>query len=130
MERRVLLAVVLSFIVLYAYQAIFVPPQPPAQSRSSASPTTEAPVAQSPAPTTSPAAAPAPIKPVVGESLERDIVVDTATVRAVFTNRGARIKQWLLKSTATMQPAGQPGAKRSASRPAAPVLAAQLTRAD
>jgi len=63
-------------------------------------------VAQSPAPTTSPAAAPAPIKPVVGESLERDIVVDTATVRAVFTNRGARIKQWLLKTY--RDDAGQP----------------------
>src|SRR5256886_14895 len=106
MERRVLLAVVLSFVVLYAYQAIFVPPQPPSPSRSSASPTTEAPVAQSPAPTTSPAAAPASIKPVVGESVERDIVVDTATVRAVFTNRGARIKQWLLKTY--RDDAGQP----------------------
>jgi len=106
MERRVLLAVVLSFIVLYAYQAIFVPAQPPERSRSSASPTTEAPVAQPPAPTTSPAAAPAPIKAVVGESVERDIVVDTATVRAVFTNRGARIKQWLLKTY--RDDAGQP----------------------
>jgi YidC/Oxa1 family membrane protein insertase len=107
MERRVLLAVVLSFIVLYAYQAIFVPSPPPTRSRSSASPTSEAPaapVAQPPA--SAPAVAPTTIKPVVGESAERDIVVDTATVRAVFTNRGARIKQWLLKTY--RDDAGQP----------------------
>ena len=99
MERRVLLAVVLSFIVLYAYQAIFVPSPPPTPSRSSASPTSEAPAAPvTQPPASAPAVAPATIKPVVGESAERDIVVDTATVRAVFTNRGARIKQWLLKT--------------------------------
>src|SRR2546425_9588158 len=106
MERRVLLAVVLSFVVLYAYQAFFVPPPPPSLARSSASTTTETPVAQSPAQTASPAVAPTSIKPVVGESVERDVVVDTATVRAVFTNRGARIKQWLLKTY--RDDAGQP----------------------
>jgi YidC/Oxa1 family membrane protein insertase len=46
------------------------------------------------------------MKPVVGESTEREVVVDTATVRAVFTNRGARIKEWLLKTY--RDDAGQP----------------------
>ena len=35
MERRVLIAIFLSFIVLYAYQAIFVPSPPPTRSPSS-----------------------------------------------------------------------------------------------
>src|ERR1700741_2623915 len=100
MERRVLIAVFLSFVVLYAYQAIFVPPPPPSKSpsspQSSQAPGTPAaqPADSAPPPV---AIAPASSKPVVGESTERDVVVDTATVRAVFTNRGGRIKQWLLK---------------------------------
>jgi hypothetical protein len=32
MERRILIAVFLSFLVLYAYQALFVPPPPPTRS--------------------------------------------------------------------------------------------------
>ena len=34
---------------------------------------------------------------LVGESDERDITVETRTVRAVFTNRGARLRHWVLK---------------------------------
>jgi YidC/Oxa1 family membrane protein insertase len=104
MERRVLLAISLSFLVLFIYQAMFVPAVPPATSGN---------VSAGPASTTSPAsltapsgnlseAAPAaPAAPaaalVVGESAERDITVDTQKVRAVFTNRGARVKHWILK---------------------------------
>ena len=121
MERRILLAVFLSFLVLYAYQALFVPapPQPPA---SGASPST-APV-QEPAPSTQPAAgapntAPAPTTaaapdaaatnaapPVIAESAEREIVVDTDTVTAVLSNRGARVVHWRLKNYRDAQ--GQP----------------------
>ncbi|HEV8316543.1 MAG TPA: membrane protein insertase YidC [Vicinamibacterales bacterium] len=102
MERRVLIAIFLSFIVLYAYQAIFVPSPPPTRSPSSppaSSETSPASGAQPGPPEAAPAAtAPATIKPIVGESSERDVVLDTTTVRAVFTNRGARIRQWLLKT--------------------------------
>ena len=54
MERRVLLAVVLSFLVLYAYQALFVPPPPPPsqqiqQTRSSEPRAAAAPAASAPA---------------------------------------------------------------------------------
>jgi YidC/Oxa1 family membrane protein insertase len=102
MERRVLIAIFLSFIVLYAYQAIFVPSPPPTRSPSSppaSSETSPASGAQPGTPEAAPAAtAPATIKPIVGESSERDVVLDTTTVRAVFTNRGARIRQWLLKT--------------------------------
>ena len=43
-----------------------------------------------------PAAAPA-AAPLVAESAERDIPVETRDVIAVFTNRGARLKSWRLK---------------------------------
>ncbi len=95
MERRIFLAVFLSFVVVYAYQALFVPaerPRPPAEQPAAPAAPPVATV-QTPAPaSTAPAA-----QPVVSEPTERDIVLDTETVRAVFTNRGGRIKQWQLK---------------------------------
>ena len=36
--------------------------------------------------------------PLVADRAERDIVVETRSVRAVFTNRGARLKSWQLKT--------------------------------
>src|SRR6266545_3103877 len=112
MERRVLLAIFLAFIVLYAWQALFVKPvpKPAATSTSSSassasgrgstavpSPVTgaasPAPTATSPPPIGPPAAA-----PVVSEPTERDVRVETRDVIAVFTNRGARLKSWRLKS--------------------------------
>src|SRR4030095_5909973 len=102
MERRVLLAVILSFIVLYAYQAIFVPPAPRRPAPATAAPpspanqaTVTSPVPVEPMPT--PVVALPAVATVTGETGERDIVVDTTTVRAVLTNRGARLKSWQLK---------------------------------
>jgi YidC/Oxa1 family membrane protein insertase len=106
MERRVLIAVFLSFLVLYGYQALFVPP-PPAPATQTAAPPGESPqgadtTAATPA---APPAAAAPAVPdapaaavVVGDTSEREIVVDTATVEATLTNRGARILHWRLKN--------------------------------
>ena len=37
------------------------------------------------------------VQAIVSEPAEREIVVDTATVRAVFSNRGARLVSWQLK---------------------------------
>jgi YidC/Oxa1 family membrane protein insertase len=103
MERRVLLAVFLSFLVLYGYQALFVPPvQPPPETPAGAA----APATPRPADTPTPApqaAAPvqAPEVPaadvIVGDSAEREIIVDTATAEATLTNRGGRITHWRLK---------------------------------
>jgi len=122
MERRVLLAIFLSFVVLYAYQALFVrtPAKPPATSTTSsgATPaTTAAPGGSaaatnaSPAPPpvsgattgatgvgTSLAVAPAPGTAVIGDTEERDVRVETPHVIAVFTNRGGRLKSWRLKN--------------------------------
>ena len=107
MEKRVLIAVVLSFIVLYGYQALFPPPQP-ADPRTAtgtpASPAT-APVTASPgggaAPsaTVTPSSAPAQptAAPVVADTAERDITLENQSVRAVFTTRGGALKSWRLK---------------------------------
>jgi YidC/Oxa1 family membrane protein insertase len=103
MEKRVLLAVFLSFLVLYLYDALLRPRRPPAR----AAQTSTAPAKPSPAKpveTASPTAKPpAPVEPVnlgtatVGEPQERTIVVETASVVATFSNRGAEIRGWQLK---------------------------------
>ncbi len=109
MERRVLVAVFLSFLVLYGYQAFFVPQEPPPSATStpqsqpvtlpadtrSATESGSAP----PSPGTLEQASPAPVSdaPLVGEADERDIRVESDLVTAVFTNRGAVLKSWRLK---------------------------------
>jgi YidC/Oxa1 family membrane protein insertase len=102
MERRVLLAISLSFLVLFVYQALLVPPAPPQTPAN----TTESQSIVPPAPgvmalgnmtSAAPILPAAPSAPVVGDSEEREIVVETQKVRAVFTNRGARLRHWQLK---------------------------------
>jgi len=101
MERRVLVAILLSFIVLYAYQAFVAKPAPKPVAGSPSTTKTQASSATSTAPVTPPAEAtptPAPAAAaVVGEATEQDIRVETRDVIAVFTNRGARLKSWRLK---------------------------------
>jgi YidC/Oxa1 family membrane protein insertase len=119
MERRVLLAIFLSFIVLYAYQALFVRPVPKTASTSatSSSATTQTPstgAATTTAPVTPPAAvntgaptatnptlatAPAPgTTTLISAGEEQDVRIETPHVIAVFTNRGGRLKSWRLKA--------------------------------
>src|SRR4051812_41172742 len=112
MEKRVLLAVVLSFLVLYGYQALFPPPKPagnpagtattPAAPEKSPPPpggTTSAPAAA--APSGASAAAASPAQPaaaaIVADAAERDITFENESVRAVFTTRGGALKSWRLK---------------------------------
>jgi YidC/Oxa1 family membrane protein insertase len=112
MEKRVLLAVVLSFVVLYGYQALF-PPAKPAGTPGEGTPTPSQTAGQQPAagppkpapPTAStpaPAAA-APVDqqpgsvPVVGSATEQDVIFENDSIRAVLTNRGAALKSWRLK---------------------------------
>ncbi|MBA3270293.1 MAG: membrane protein insertase YidC [Acidobacteria bacterium] len=102
MERRVLVAISLSFFVLFAYQALFVPPQPPEGFAANVTAPVETvrSLGQAIGPGNITASAPTAVPlsaPVVGESVERDIVVETAKVRAVFTNRGGRLRHWVLK---------------------------------
>src|SRR5262245_61342477 len=110
MERRVLLAIFLAFLVLYVWQAMFVKPvpkpgtagtAPTATTAQGASGSTGA-AAPSAAPTPAPgAAAEAPPVPaaeaLVGDKEEREVRVETDRVIAVFTNKGARLKSWKVK---------------------------------
>ncbi len=109
MERRVLIAIFLSFLVLYLYQALIVKPQPkpaaaPVAGTTSAAPAApsgapvvpEAPDAKTGAPELKATAGPKAAT-LVGETAEREIRVETRDVIATFTNRGARLKSWRLK---------------------------------
>ena len=100
MERRILVAVFLSFLVLYAYQALVVPPpQPPPPQATSKPAAPAAPAASPEEPAPAPAISPSEPSPaaVVGDAAERQIIVDSPTVTATFTNRGGRIVRWQLK---------------------------------
>jgi YidC/Oxa1 family membrane protein insertase len=108
MERRVFIAIVLSFLVLYFYQAYFAPPPPPSPKPAASS----APVAEPQAPPDSTRSLPASSVPepspsvsgaspepqaLVSDPAEREITVETGKVTAVFTNRGGRLLHWRLK---------------------------------
>jgi YidC/Oxa1 family membrane protein insertase len=107
MEKRVLIAVFLSFLVIYAYQALVPsPPEPrrtggaPAQTpnpgsaagapagENNAVPGTPVATAEPPAPTST---------PLVADTEAREVVLENDAVRAVFSTRGAVLKQWTLK---------------------------------
>src|SRR5262245_24118484 len=103
MERRVLVAVFLSFLVLYAYQAFFVPPPPAsdkaAQQTAPSQAAKQSAAAQSPAPAATPSATPAAEpQALIAETAEREISIETATVQAVVSNRGGRLVHWRLKN--------------------------------
>jgi YidC/Oxa1 family membrane protein insertase len=118
MERRVLLAVFLSFLVLVIYQRLVEPPPLPVDqtvapaanpvgARPDGAPIGSGGGAATSAGVQAPAveARPAPVEtlatetfePTVFDSADRDIVVETEFVRAVFANRGAELISWQLK---------------------------------
>ena len=118
MERRVLLAFFLSFLVLFVYQSVFVPPPPdltgtdisgvPLSPSSTRTNEGVPPTAVPAPPVTAPPTAPilegandvvtlAPITTVIGADTEQTVVVESAAVRAVFSNRGAVLTSWELK---------------------------------
>ena len=111
MEKRVLLAVILSFIVLVASQVLFPPRKPPAFDTTPAQGTATGPAPATPA-ETSPVAAGAPgtdapsqtpdsverPRATVAAAKEQDVVVDSPQVHAVFSTRGATLKSWRLKN--------------------------------
>ncbi|MEX1130079.1 MAG: membrane protein insertase YidC [Vicinamibacterales bacterium] len=118
MEKRVLLAIVLSFIVLYGYQAIFPPPEPQKPAPAPQTPATPAPGAQPGPPATTPGAPAAQppaaeaveqapgAAPVVADTAERDITFENGSVLAIFSTRGGVIKSWRLKKY--LNPAKEP----------------------
>ncbi len=114
MEKRLLVTIFLSFLVLYAYQVFVLQPAAEKSKRQQAQAAASTPAAAQPpagapatgvsaAPTAAPGAAPAAAptasqaQPLVADQSDRDVVVETKVVRAVFTNRGAHLKSWALK---------------------------------
>src|SRR5262245_20690093 len=96
MERRLLLAIVLTFVVTTAYQWL-VPTQPPAReaarggSVAPAGQPAAAPASTEPPPAAPTVEAPAAVETVRADSAERTITVDNGVVRAVFSNRGGTL---------------------------------------
>jgi YidC/Oxa1 family membrane protein insertase len=107
MEKRVLLAVALSFVVLFGYQVLFPPPEP--AQRPASRPTPAAPAGQpTPAPGGVPETPPPALEaaPLVADVAERDVTFENDSVSAVFTTRGGALKSWRLKKY--QNAAGQP----------------------
>lgn len=104
MDRRLLIVFALTFLVIMLFQPLLKKygPQPPAKSETAQAPPqnqTQAPITtqptpQSPAPTS--AAAKKSDTPIQATT-ESDTVIENDVYRIVFTNRGARVKSWLLK---------------------------------
>ena len=110
MERRIFLAIILAALVMYGWQAFFMPPPPvrPADAATNTAP--PKPAEPAPAPTVAaPTVAPAPpaqaVQAIKGESSEREIVVETSVAEVVLSNRGGRVLHWRLKDYNT--PSGQ-----------------------
>jgi YidC/Oxa1 family membrane protein insertase len=95
-EKRVLLAVALTFALLMLWRYLFVPPQPlhPSAPPVSKPETVNALVPRHAAP------APVPPKvklPVTAGTRARDIVVQNSVYRVTFSTQGALVKSWILK---------------------------------
>jgi YidC/Oxa1 family membrane protein insertase len=105
-ERRLLLAVALSLLVLTAYQMFFAPPPaPPPTSRAGASASSSSPspgaATASPGSPVAPGASssppPIPSVPQVADDRERRVEVQGDDATLAFTNRGARLVSWRLE---------------------------------
>ena len=111
MEKRLIVAIVLSFLVLMGYQYFFVkpdkaplnPPVPATVAPSTPVPGTAGAVqaqakaaVQETKPAPAEALTPKDMAAVAGQA-ETDIVVDTPLYRAVWSNKGGVLKSWKLK---------------------------------
>ena len=104
MEKKTILAIALSVVVVFIYQFFFAPKQTPKQA---AKPATgiEAPQSQAKPASGEPAAAPStaasvastatPVSQTTG--VGKDIIVDTPLYKAVFTTKGGALRSFQLK---------------------------------
>jgi YidC/Oxa1 family membrane protein insertase len=102
MEKRLILAIVLSFLVLAFYQMVFLKKKPqteplaqtqvPVQAAAS-----ESKPAESPAPPETPPAAAQAYEEAKAQA-EAQVLVDTSLYQAVWSNRGASLRSWKLKT--------------------------------
>jgi YidC/Oxa1 family membrane protein insertase len=99
-DRRLLLILVLTFVLLMIFQPLLrkYMPQPPAPQRQSQ--TAPAQPANTPSAAT-PVAPPVPVAPVhtvaKQAAAETETVIENDLYRITFTNRGAQVKSWILK---------------------------------
>ena len=102
MEKRLILAIVLSFLVLALYQMVFLKNKPQINPQAQ----TQVPVqaaasepkpAELPAPPETPPAA-AQASEEAKAQAEARVLVDTSLYQAVWSNRGASLRSWKLKS--------------------------------
>jgi YidC/Oxa1 family membrane protein insertase len=107
MEKRLILAIALSFVVLLGYNLLFVKPRPqavtaPAETDAVAAPATQAlPAGQVP-PAVSEAkpaaqATAAPDLKETGARAEEELSVETSLYSAAWSNKGGVLKSWKLK---------------------------------
>jgi YidC/Oxa1 family membrane protein insertase len=92
MEKRILIAFVLSFAVLYGSRFLFPPPPPPEKPAANS---VETPVSPPAAPVATPPET-NPLETIQAES-EKEEVVDTPLYRAVVSNLGGVLKSFQLK---------------------------------
>src|SRR5215831_9246810 len=110
MERRALLAVVISILILVVYQEVvlkrlYTPSARPPESE----PPAAAPAAPEAAPPQAAAPALVPPEAAAAPAVEgNDVVVDTDLYEAVFTTAGARLKSLVLKRFRTTVAADSP----------------------
>jgi YidC/Oxa1 family membrane protein insertase len=98
MEKRLIIAILLSIGVLYGYSLIFPAPKAPVPAAQKQAAVTSAATQQAqvqPAPAAVPAVSTVPVQPQ--EAAARDITVDTDLYTAVFSSRGAGLKKLVLK---------------------------------
>jgi YidC/Oxa1 family membrane protein insertase len=100
MERRLLLAILLTFLVLTAYQWFLPKPLPTpigtpvsAGGAAAAGAAAVAPSSQPVAPMVAPLP---PVEALLADTVEKTIAIDNGVVHAVFSNRGATLESWQL----------------------------------
>jgi YidC/Oxa1 family membrane protein insertase len=102
MEKRLILAIVLSFLVLALYQMVFLKKKPQTEPLDQTQVPVQAAVsepkpAESPAPPETPPAAAQAYEEAKAQA-EAQVLVDTSLYQAVWSNRGASLRSWKLKT--------------------------------
>ncbi len=103
MEKRLIVAIVLSFLVLVLYQMIFMKnkPQPepevPVQTEAPARAAETPPIPEATRPELEAPPVAAPVFEEAQAEAETQVVVETSLYRAVWSNRGASLRSWMLK---------------------------------
>lgn len=103
MEKRLIVAIVLSFLVLALYQMIFMKnkpqPQPdvPVQTEVAARAAEPVPTPAAPEPEREDSTVPPPAFEETKAEAETQVVIETSLYRAVWSNKGASLRNWTLK---------------------------------